>query len=392
MQMDLRAFEKEIPGKVLRALDEMRKGGYVPTVVGGIVRDYLLDGRLGTDWDIEVSHPRLAWDLQNWKDFGKSLSKLGRVNFLPFEVIRLTIEGNELELSPPRLESFTEDHHHKNFTPTYDLSLPFEEGIKRRDFTINAMGIRLGSELEFLDPLEGLRHLREKVLHPCGEDFKKDPVRFLRAYRFRRRLGFEFSPTLQSILVGMRALGFSHTYLWQEMQKSKHPLLFLADLLQVKESHPELDLPLPPSTLPQLKSLNEVLDPSGGQESWVIALEWTGISSEGWVEYFCLGHESARRLGRWAQNSKNFRNRHPEDFQEDFETVVLREDFLQLFDWYFSTKQIQQKYPALDLLRMIEEYLPEWIHLFRFEVVKDVKHIDPPLRAKYQVWNLCQRL
>ena len=67
-------------------------------------------------------------------------------------------------------------------------------------------------------------------------------------------------------------------------------------------------------------------------------------------------------------------------------------EFDVLFDWYFTTKQLLQKNPNLPLMTMIESYLPAWIHLYRFEVVKDVKHIDPPLRAKYQVWNLCQRL
>lgn len=394
MQIDLKEFERKIPSKVKKPLEEIASGGYVPTLVGGTVRDYFLHSEVGQDWDIEISHPRLPWDLSHWKDFGKSLSKYGRITFLPFEIIRLKIDEFELELSPPRKESFDESQKHKNFTAAYDLSLPFEEGIKRRDFTINAMGFRLilGKGWEFLDPLSGLLHLREKILHPCSDDFGRDPVRFLRAIRFQQKLGFEFSDKLKAELSGMRAHGFSHTYFWSEMQKSLHPVKFLKKVLKQKENHPELSLPLSPTDLPKLDGLEKILDDGSKQESWMVALEWVGISSTSWVEYFCLGFESSKRIARWAQFSKIFCERHPEDFHGEFDEVVQKPEFTDLFDWYFTTKQILQKHPQVNLLKMIEEFLPEWIHLFRFEVVKDVKHIDPPLRAKYQVWNLCQRL
>ncbi len=394
MHTDLKEFEKKVPTKVRKVLSEISSGGYVPTLVGGVVRDYFLSSEMGTDWDIEISHPRLPWDLPHWKDFGKSLSKFGKVTFLPYEIVRIKVDEFELELSPPRKESFSEEDHHKNFTADYDLSLAFEEAIKRRDFTVNAMGLRFHprGEWELLDPTGGLLHLREKILHPVSEDFSRDPVRFLRAIRFKLRLGFDFSPTLQTKLSSMKAGGYSHAYFWSELQKSKRPVKFLKEVLKQKESHPELPLPLSPADLPKLEGMEKIMEDVGRQESWMVALEWMGISSESWVEYFCLGHDSSKRIARWAQSSRLFTQRHPEDFHGEFEEIVMKQEFVELFDWYFTTKQILQKHPQVNLLKMIEEFLPEWIHLFRFEPVKDVKHIDPPLRAKYQVWNLCQRL
>lgn len=394
MQVDLSEFEKKVPAKVKKVLLEISSAGYVPTLVGGIVRDYFLSKEIGKDWDIEVSHPRLPWDLSHWKDFGKDLSRFGRVSFLPFEIIRLAVDEWELELSPPRTESFGDSQHHKNFVAQYDLSLPFDESLKRRDFTINAMGLRFNKEKgwELLDPTQGLLHLREKLLHPCGEDFSRDPVRFLRAIRFKLKLGFDFSEKLLSDLETMKVEGYSHTYFWTEMQKSQHPVRFLREVLKQKEFHPELSLPIGVEALPKLKDLEVILEDGSKQESWMVALEWVGISSTPWVEYFCLGFESSKRVARWAQFSKLFTQRHPEDFHGEFEEILQKEEFTELFDWYFTTKQILQKHPKVNLLKMIEEFLPEWIHLFRFEPVKDVKHIEPPLRAKYQVWNLCQRL
>lgn len=394
MGMDLTEFEKSVPSKVKKVLAAISAGGYVPTLVGGVVRDFFLSSEVGSDWDIEISHPRLPWDLPHWKDFGRSLSSFGRITFLPYEIIRLEIDGHEIELSPPRKENFSQENHHKNFTADYDLSLPFEEAILRRDFTVNAMGLRFHSDStwEFLDPTGGLLHLREKILHPVSEDFSKDPVRFLRAIRFKFKLGFELSGKLQAELSRMKASGFSHSYFWSEMQKSHHPIKFLKEMLSLKNTHPELSVPLSKEDLPKLEGIDKVMEDSSKQESWMVALEWMGISSESWVEYFHLGHESSKRIARWAQFSKDFTQRHPEDFHRDFEVVAGEKEFLELFDWYFTTKQIMQKHPQVNLLKMIEDFLPEWIHLFRFEPVKDVKHIDPPLRAKYQVWNLCQRL
>jgi hypothetical protein len=163
-------------------------------------------------------------------------------------------------------------------------------------------------------------------------------------------------------------------------------------MLKEKKNHPELALPLKSEDLSKLDGVEKILQEGSRHESWMVALEWGGISSASWAEYFCLGLESSKRIARWAQFSQLFTQRHPEDFHGEFEEVIQKKEFTELFDWYFTTKQILQKHPQVDLLKMIEEFLPEWIHLFRFEAVKDVKHIEPPLRAKYQVWNLCQRL
>jgi tRNA nucleotidyltransferase/poly(A) polymerase len=256
------------------------------------------------------------------------------------------------------------------------------------------MGVKFISkkELEFLDPLDGLFHLRDQVLHPAGPDFKKDPVRFLRAIRFM--VGCTLSPSaeLKDALTTMNVSGFSASYLWSEMQKSKRPLKFYQSLLEWGQNHPELKLPISKLGQNQFLELEKVLSDPSRHESWMVALEWVGISSEEWAKYFSLSLESSKRLSRWAQSSRQFKNIHPENFHGEFEEVREKNDFLLLFDWYFTTKQLEQKHPQLPLMKMIGDFLPDWVHLYRFEPVKDVKHIDPPFRAKYQVWNLCQRL
>lgn len=390
---DLKNFERLLPPLFLSLLQELNKRGYTATAVGGIVRDYFLHGTIGKDWDLEISHSGLAWDNKTWKELGKELTKIARVTFLPYDVMR--IEGSHLtfELSPPRREAFTDEYHHKNFTVTFDYRMPFEEAVKRRDFTINGMGIRFQEKgrTELLDPLNGLTHLKAKELHACGEDFPRDPVRFLRAIRFSVRLGFHISPQLRKTLDQMNVQGISSAYFWSELQKSQDPILFYQKLLEEKALHAELSLPTG-DIREKLQDLrNSLIDPTK-QEAWVIALEWEGIGTADWQKFFSLSLETGRRLERWAKMTKSFSKLMPETFHGDFEAIRELPQFENLFDWYFTTKQILQKSPDLHLLKMIDSDLPHWSHLYKFEAPKDVKHIDPPFRAKYQVWNLCQRL
>ncbi len=394
MNFDQKNFEACLPGFFTPLLTELQRFGLVATLVGGAVRDYFRTGTPGLDWDIELTHETLNFEKGMWKELSKALGKFGKTQFLPYEIIRLEAGNYQLEFSPPRLERFRESaRDHSNFDAEYVFTLPFAEAVKRRDFTINAMGLRFlgpGRGIAFLDPLEGLRHLREKVLHYAGPDFGKDPVRFLRAHRFANKLKFSFSSELREVLESMPLSGITPAYLWSEMRKSADPVNFISYLVQ--EKNQELRVPLDRTFTDRVTELKKVLADPRRFETWVIGLEWIGVSSESWSRYFSMSTDTSRRLARWATSSRAFGAEYPESFHGEFDEIKLRPDFEVLFDWYFTTKQLLQKNPDLPLLSMIEEYLPHWIHLFRFEPPKDVKHIDPPFRAKYQVWSLCQRL
>jgi tRNA nucleotidyltransferase/poly(A) polymerase len=388
---DQKKFESSLPPVFQKILEKLFHHGYNPRLVGGAVRVFFLMGQLGHDWDIELAHETIAFDKTQWKILGKDLSEFGKLTYLPYDIIRIEHDGFQFEFSPPRIEHYKDNvHDHSNFDAEFSFKLAFSEAVKRRDFSINAIGINLKSKKEFevLDPLEGLRHLHEKVLHPAGPDFAKDPVRFLRAYRFREKLKFSFSNELNTLLDSMNVGSVTPAYLWSEMQKSGNPLSFLETLIKTKDIHPELKLPVEG----EFRDIAKVLHDPKRHESWIIALEWMNVSSEAWRNYFSVSSDTGRRLARWASTSKEFQAIAPEIFQGEFEIVRDKPEFEKLFDWYFTTKQLLQKNPELPLMAMIETYLPEWIYLYRFEAPKDVKHIDPPFRAKYQVWNLCQRI
>ena len=395
VKFEQKKFASELPAFFNSILEDLKKEGFISTLVGGAVRDFFLLDSPGLDWDIELTHETLAFNKSQWKELGKNFGKYGRVTFLPYDIIRLEAGDFQIEFSPPRIEHYIENSQdHSNFTAEFNFKLPFPEAVKRRDFTINAMGIRFtdAKRMDLIDPLNGLLHLREKTLHYAGPDFGKDPVRYLRAMRFRNRLGFTFTPELKSVLDQMNLGALTPAYIWSEMQKSGDPIHFLSVLLSEKEKHPELKLPVDERFKNKIAELRKVLQDPARHEAWMIALEWVGLSSEEWSSFFSLSSETSRRMARWAASSREFGHLMPESFHGEFEEVREKPDFEKIFDWYFTTRHLLQKNPQLPLLKMIEEYLPAWIHLFRFEPPKDVKHIDPPFRAKYQVWNLCQRL
>lgn len=392
MTIDLGHFQFILPPEFLEIQRELANQGYITTLVGGIVRDYVRTKSLSSDWDIELTHQTLAFSKESWKELGKKLTRFGKVSFMPYEVIKLEGKKNTFEFSPPRIEIYTSDLHHKNFTAQFDFKLPFSEAIKRRDFTLNAMGIRFetNGKCEFLDPLGGELHLEEKLLYPAGVDFLRDPVRFLRAYRFARKYKMTFSPELKKTLHQMQLSEIGATYLWSELQKSNDPFNFALDLVESKAAG--LKLPFDESLKLHQIEMESVLLAPMNQDCWVLALAFCGLDYKRFGAHFLMSEKECERLARWAHQSCKFQKIMPEFFQGDFEEVLEKSEFFDLFDWYFSTKQLTGKHPDLPLMKLIEQKLSPWIHLYRFEVLKDVKHIDPPLRSKYQLWHLCQRV
>ena len=82
-----------------------------------------------------------------------------------------------------------------------------ETDLSRRDFTINAMAVRL-PEGAFLDPFGGVRDLAAKVLdtpRDPEEAFSDDPLRMLRAARFMAQLGVEPAPRIVEAIRAMRS-------------------------------------------------------------------------------------------------------------------------------------------------------------------------------------------
>jgi tRNA nucleotidyltransferase (CCA-adding enzyme) len=202
-----------LPSPAHRIAKAILYAGGRPVVVGGAVRDALL-GIAPKDIDIEAyGLPPEA--LQAALETVSKVHAVGK----SFGVLKARIDGMEIDVSLPRRERKV-GQGHRGFAVDYDPFMSFVEAASRRDFTINAIGVDLGSE-EILDPWHGQGDLQAGVIRHVSNAFDEDPLRVLRACQFSARFGF---PIAEETLVKCRSLQdelatLSRERIWEECKK-----------------------------------------------------------------------------------------------------------------------------------------------------------------------------
>jgi poly(A) polymerase len=166
----------------LKVCDVLRDAGFAAYVVGGAVRDLLLD-IAPKDFDIVTdARPEQVKPL-----FRRALL-IGR----RFRLVHVMIGGETVETSTYRsadADTTEKDEHGRVLRD--NVFGTQEEDARRRDFTINALYFDPGTE-EIVDFHGGLADLRKRVLRMIGDPetrFREDPVRMLRAVRLASKLG-----------------------------------------------------------------------------------------------------------------------------------------------------------------------------------------------------------
>ena len=200
--------------KISHLLDIQKKQGYI---VGGFIRDWLL-GRDTNDIDIAVSGAAITIAREVAGEIGGRFVLLDDVN----DVARVVV----IEDEQPGGTSQNQESHgaewHFDFSPfTGDI----ESDLARRDFTINAMALKLSqfvtastapdmsprksarlltekqSPLKLIDPFSGKEDLRDKIVRGVSEQiFEADAARLLRAVRLAAELDFTIEPKTESLI------------------------------------------------------------------------------------------------------------------------------------------------------------------------------------------------
>ncbi|TDZ76742.1 CCA tRNA nucleotidyltransferase [Mycobacteroides salmoniphilum] len=172
--------------------------GFDLYLVGGTVRDALL-GKLGTDLDFTTdARPEQVQELVT--GWAEAIWDTG----IAFGTVGVARKGQRVEITTFRSDSY--DQQTRNPEVVFGDSL--EGDLVRRDFTVNAMAVKIGPDGpgEFCDPLNGLEALRAGVLDtPAAPEisFGDDPLRMLRAARFVSQLGFSVAPRVLAALDAM---------------------------------------------------------------------------------------------------------------------------------------------------------------------------------------------
>ncbi len=175
----------------------MNDSGYQLYLVGGAVRDHFL-GKEVKDWDFTTT----ATPEEILKVFPN-----GYYNN-QFGTVGIALDNNQIiEITTMRKESgYSDSRHPDEVQWTTDIN----EDLKRRDFTINAMAIKLVANNQQLltadnviDPFNGQKDIAEKIIRAVGDPdtrFHEDALRLLRAVRFATILDFKIHDiTFQSI-------------------------------------------------------------------------------------------------------------------------------------------------------------------------------------------------
>jgi poly(A) polymerase len=171
------------------------EAGHELALVGGPVRDAML-GRQHNDLDFTTSARPEQTErlLKGWAD---AIWDMGRA----FGTIGCRKGDWQVEITTYRSESYDPDSR----KPDVDFGDNLGGDLGRRDFTVNAMAVRLpGRELE--DPYGGVVDLAHRVLRTPGrpeDSFSDDPLRMMRAARFAAQLGFAVDP---AVVEAMRAM------------------------------------------------------------------------------------------------------------------------------------------------------------------------------------------
>ena len=170
--------------------DRFRSAGHTLYLVGGSVRDAIVaDGDAApsdADHDLDFTTDARPDDiealLRGWADAVWTQGKR-------FGTIACLRGDQKYEITTHRAEAY----HPDSRKPEVAFGDDIEDDLARRDFTVNAMALRL-PELELIDPFGGLADLAERRLRtPLDPEvsFADDPLRMLRAARFMAKLDLE---------------------------------------------------------------------------------------------------------------------------------------------------------------------------------------------------------
>ncbi|MDE2386461.1 MAG: CCA tRNA nucleotidyltransferase [Actinomycetales bacterium] len=196
VEQALANLEKTTDSSLFVTLGRIFKdAGHELALVGGPVRDAFL-GRKAPDLDFTTSalpdetlailkgHVDAHWDIG--REFGTIGARIG---------------DDTIEITTYRADKYDRESRKPEVAFGKDLT----QDLFRRDFTVNAMALRLPEKV-FVDPFNGLQDLVAGIIRTPGkpeDSFSDDPLRMLRGARFASQLGFEIEDATFAAMTAM---------------------------------------------------------------------------------------------------------------------------------------------------------------------------------------------
>lgn len=195
-----------IPQEIKTILEKLQKAGFEGHIVGGCVRDLLMEKK-PKDWDITTNaKPEEIQKLFPDNVYENEFGTVGvKIPPLAEPKARQVASAEIVEVTPYRIEGKYTDKRHPDEIKFADK---LEDDLSRRDFTVNAIAMNLTTgdkqqETSLIDPFNGQGDIKNKIIKTVGkpeERFSEDALRLLRAVRFAAQLGFRIEEeTLKAI-------------------------------------------------------------------------------------------------------------------------------------------------------------------------------------------------
>lgn len=179
-------LEERIPQNVKDIYFTLEKGGYEVFLVGGCVRNLLMNQEV-SDWDMTTN----ATPEEIQKVFPHSFCDN------PFGTVGILYDMTDKEKGYAEITTYRTEQGYKDYRHPTEVAWgkTLEEDVTRRDFTVNAMALKIieKGEVEIIDLVGGKDDLENRSLRAVGnpdERFREDALRLLRAVRFASQLGF----------------------------------------------------------------------------------------------------------------------------------------------------------------------------------------------------------
>jgi poly(A) polymerase len=178
--------EEHININALKVVKRLTEQGFEAYLVGGCVRDLLL-GKSPKDFDVATSaHPEEVNELfRNSRLIGRR-----------FRIVHVRFGRDIVEVATfraPHKEIDSDSHSEGGRILDDNVYGTFNEDVVRRDFAMNALYYDVNTKL-VIDEVGGLDDIEAKRIRLIGDPenrYREDPVRMLRAVRFKAKLGFD---------------------------------------------------------------------------------------------------------------------------------------------------------------------------------------------------------
>jgi poly(A) polymerase len=165
-------------------------------VVGGSVRDAFLGRRAGTDLDLSTDATP-----DEIQEITRPVARTLWLQGVRFGTVGVEVDEQRVEITTFRTERYRVASRH----PEVSFEVDVMSDLSRRDFTINAMAVRL-PDLAPIDPFGGIGDIKTGLIRTPGDpedSFTDDPLRMLRAFRFASELEFRID---EEVLVAVTRL------------------------------------------------------------------------------------------------------------------------------------------------------------------------------------------